>query len=73
MRHDFGLRKAIETIGSGNRLAKELGIARQAITQWSRIPADRVIEIERLTGIPREELRPDLHPERPPKLKSGGR
>lgn len=36
------------------------------ITRWSqyRVPAERVIDVERLTGIPRERLRPDLYPSR---------
>jgi DNA-binding transcriptional regulator YdaS (Cro superfamily) len=35
-------------------------ITPQAISQWRQVPADRVIEIERITGISRHELRPDL-------------
>lgn len=42
------------------RLAALLGVARQAVYQWSKIPAERVADIERLTGIPRAELRPDI-------------
>jgi DNA-binding transcriptional regulator YdaS (Cro superfamily) len=42
------------------RLAKELGLTRSAIHQWDRIPAERVVEVERITGIKRELLRPDL-------------
>lgn len=41
-------------------LAKELGLTRSAIHQWDRVPAERVVEIERITGISREDLRPDL-------------
>lgn len=42
-------------------LAKALGITDSAIPQWSKVPAERIIEIERATGIPRETLRPDLY------------
>ena len=41
-------------------LASALGHHRQAVYRWGRIPAERVIEIEQLTGVPREELRPDI-------------
>jgi DNA-binding transcriptional regulator YdaS (Cro superfamily) len=36
----------------------------QSMQQWQRdgrIPADRIIEIEALTGVARERLRPDLY------------
>lgn len=32
----------------------------QAISQWQRVPADRVIDVEAVTGISRHALRPDL-------------
>ncbi len=43
------------------KLARELGLARSAVAMWTRVPAERVVEIERITGIPRERLRPDLY------------
>jgi DNA-binding transcriptional regulator YdaS (Cro superfamily) len=43
-------------------LAKALGITHGAVNQWRRVPAERVIDVERATGIPREKLRPDLYP-----------
>lgn len=43
------------------QLAELIGITRQGIWQWRRIPAERVVEVERATGIPRQELRPDLY------------
>lgn len=51
---------AAHKVGGMAQLADKLGIARQAIYQWKRIPADRVVAVERATGIPRHELRPDL-------------
>jgi len=52
--------RAIEAAGGAAKLARELGITTQAISQWRRVPVDRVSEVERVTGIPREELRPDV-------------
>lgn len=51
---------AAQKVGGVAQLASQLGIARQAIYQWSRIPAERVADVERITGVPRNELRPDL-------------
>ncbi len=42
------------------KLATKLGISRQAVFKWRRIPAERVLKIEAITGIPKERLRPDL-------------
>lgn len=42
-------------------LAQKLGITRGAVTQWAnRIPAERVGEISRLTGLAPSVLRPDI-------------
>lgn len=57
-----GLEKAIKHAGNAARLAEQLGVRRQALYQWDRVPAERVLEIERITGVPRQELRPDLYP-----------
>jgi DNA-binding transcriptional regulator YdaS (Cro superfamily) len=46
------------------RLSKELGIKPQAVSQWKQVPADRVLEVERLTKISRHQLRPDVFGER---------
>jgi hypothetical protein len=37
------------------------GIRHQAVSQWRHIPAERIIEIETVTGVPREKLRPELY------------
>lgn len=57
---DQGLKLAIEAAGNASQLAAKLGVSAQAVWQWQRVPARHVIAIERLTLIPREQLRPDL-------------
>ena len=47
--------------GDGARIARELGISRAAFWRWKKVPAEKVVEIERITNIPREKLRPDLY------------
>jgi DNA-binding transcriptional regulator YdaS (Cro superfamily) len=61
-RRPAGLRKAITAAGGISALARRLGISRVAILQWKKIPAERVLDIERVTGVPREQLRPELYP-----------
>jgi DNA-binding transcriptional regulator YdaS (Cro superfamily) len=55
------LLEAIERAGSLAKLAQQLGISKQAIHKWRRAPAERIVEIERVTGVERERLRPDLY------------
>jgi DNA-binding transcriptional regulator YdaS (Cro superfamily) len=56
------LQEAILAAGSVTALARAIGIAPQAISQWERVPAERVLEVERVTRVPRGRLRPDLYP-----------
>ena len=48
--------------GLKTRVAKRLGITHGAVSQWRQVPAERVLDIERETGISRHQLRPDLYP-----------
>lgn len=58
------LDRAASALGGRDRLTAALGISRRTFFLWksSRIPAERVVEIERITGVARHELRPDLWP-----------
>jgi TorA maturation chaperone TorD len=58
---DQGLQLAIENAGGVAALARLLGIAQPSVSNWTRIPAERVITIESLTGVSRDLLRPDLY------------
>lgn len=48
--------------GRRNDLAGHLSISPSAISMWERVPAERVLDVERITGVSRHELRPDLYP-----------
>jgi DNA-binding transcriptional regulator YdaS (Cro superfamily) len=64
MLREDGLEAAIEAAGGLRALARLLGITHQAILQWQerdKVPADRILDIERVTGVGRERLRPDLY------------
>ena len=58
---DDGLRQAIAKAGSAKALAFALGMSAQALSEWQRVPAHRILQVEAVTGIPREKLRPELY------------
>lgn len=43
--------------------AGRIGVDKSTVTRWAQkgVPADRLIELERVTGIPRTAFRPDLY------------
>jgi DNA-binding transcriptional regulator YdaS (Cro superfamily) len=51
-------------IGNKTELARALGVSKQTISQWRRVPvypANRVLEIERLIGLKRWRMRSDIY------------
>ena len=56
--------RIIAILGGPVRASECLGISPQAISQWNRVPAHRVIELERMINgiVKRHEMRPDLYP-----------
>jgi DNA-binding transcriptional regulator YdaS (Cro superfamily) len=56
------LERAKSAVGGDAALAKMLGIKPQAVQQWKRAPVGRVLNIERITGVSRHLLRPDIYP-----------
>ncbi|MBK9083040.1 MAG: molecular chaperone TorD family protein [Rhizobiales bacterium] len=64
MRED-GLEKAIAAIGGVSALSRALGVSQPTVSNWRRIPSERVLAAEAATGVPRGDLRPDLYPSAP--------
>jgi TorA maturation chaperone TorD len=58
---DPGLEQAIRAAGGVGALARKVGISQPSVSNWSRVPAERVILVEGVTGINRAVLRPDLY------------
>jgi TorA maturation chaperone TorD len=58
---DAGLNRAIDAAGGVAQLARKIGIAQPSVSNWNRVPAQRVIAVEAATAVSREELRPDLY------------
>ena len=56
------LAHAISVAKGPGKLGAAVGVSSQAISQWKQVPAQRVLLVERVTGVPRHMLRPDLYP-----------
>ncbi len=59
------IERAIEAAGGLSSLAERLKTSPQVISNWrarGSVPAVRVLDLERETGVSRHELRPDIYP-----------
>jgi len=54
--------QAIHAAGGFKAVAQEFGISWQAVHKWSlkQVPAERVPELARLSGVPPRQIRPDV-------------
>ena len=57
---DRGLDEAIRAVGGVSELARRIGISQPSVSNWDRVPVERVVAVEAATGIERSVLRPDL-------------
>ena len=62
---DAGLDEAIRAAGGVGALAQKIGISQPSVSNWARVPAERVVAVEAATGVTRTVLRPDLYGEQP--------
>jgi DNA-binding transcriptional regulator YdaS (Cro superfamily) len=59
----------VEKVGGQSALAKMCGVRQSHVWNWLNrrgskgIPPQHVITVERATGIPRHEIRPDIFPD----------
>ena len=63
--HYPALGKAIATLGGQVKLADAIQTSQQNVSNWLRtgkVAPDKVILIEKVTGVSRHELRPDIYP-----------
>jgi TorA maturation chaperone TorD len=58
---DAGLEEAIRAAGGVGALAQKIGISQPSVSNWARVPAERVVSVEAATGVMRSLLRPDLY------------
>ena len=56
------LKRAIASAGGQAAFARAIGVTAQAVSQWEEVPPLRVLATERISGVSRSDLRPDLYP-----------
>ncbi len=54
------LQKILEAGGGPAEIARRLGIKTASVSEWKKVPAARVFQIAELTGLPVDEIRPDM-------------
>lgn len=69
---DVAVETAVGKVGSLTKLAARLGISRQAIRDWEKVPPKHVLQMEAISGVSRYELRPDIYGQ-PPSSRASGR
>jgi DNA-binding transcriptional regulator YdaS (Cro superfamily) len=62
MERDAALAEAMRRVGGMRALGRALKVSGQAVQKWTRAPVGHVLAIERISGISRFELRPDVYP-----------
>ena len=56
------IQEAIDGAGGLSALARGVERTPSTVCEWKRVPAELVLRVECLSGIPRTRLRPDLYP-----------
>ncbi|RTL07348.1 hypothetical protein EKK58_02215 [Candidatus Dependentiae bacterium] len=61
-KQNHGVAEAVEKTGSTRQLARLCGVTQPSVMKWlhTNCPAERAVQIENITGVPRESIRPDL-------------
>lgn len=61
-------KRAIDAAGGAAKLGTALGITRQAVEDWDKVPPKHVLRVEQLSGVSRYLLRPDIYGDPPAPL-----
>ena len=60
LRNKKFLDQKIREYGGYGKLADQLGISRQSVYKWPQAPVARCRDLERILGVTRQELRPEI-------------
>jgi DNA-binding transcriptional regulator YdaS (Cro superfamily) len=53
-------KQLVAKAGGPRALAERIGTSRQAVAKWEKVPPHWVRLMEELTGVPAEQIRPDI-------------
>ena len=59
---DFQTWLKVNGRGAQSEIARACNVTPQAVYQWKDVPVHHVLTVEKVTGIPRHKLRPELYP-----------
>ena len=62
---EISIKEIANKAGGVVALSHALGLSRGAVSQWSRVPLNRVKSVEKITGISKAILRPDVFGDAP--------
>ena len=57
---DRGLQEAIRAAGGVTELARRIGVTQPSVSNWRRVPAERVLAVEEVTGVKPVSLHHDI-------------
>lgn len=60
MKSKTALNLVFERAGGQSALAKRLNLTRQAVSAWPHVPLKHLQDVAEITGLSRDEIRPDL-------------
>lgn len=56
------IKQIINAAGGVVEVAKKVGRFHSTVSEWKRVPAEHVLAVSRLSGIPVWKIRPDVFP-----------
>lgn len=60
------IQRAVDAAGGAKALGAHFDMTPEAVRLWvkaGRVPAKRVLDVERITGVSRHDLNPDIYPQ----------
>jgi len=59
------IKDIISAGGGASKLARAVGRTPASVAQWKRVPRELIVKVAKITGIPREQIAPDVFADLP--------